>query len=550
MKARSWLTSVLAFLFILTGCANNDSLTVAATASSSASPKVAPVVTNASKPNLIVIQLEAFQSFLLNRSVGGQEITPVLNELIKQSAYFPRFYLQNGAGNTSDAEFMANTSLHPLDGGHSIAMDAADKAYPSLPRLLKKNGYNTMTLHTNNVMFWNRKELYEAIGFDRFYDKSFFGTDNSIAFGASDDVLYGKSAELLAATNQPFYAQLISMSSHYSYKIPDKYQSIDLPKAYQGNMVGDYIEATHYADEALGRFFADLKKKKLWDNTVIAIYGDHTGMMMSFVKEKEAAALKELLGRVYDQIDALGVPFIVRGPGVKAGQYDTEGGHLDIMPTLSGLLHVQPEGTTFGYDLLKGEKHPVAVRAAFAPAGSFVYGDRYYDSKSKSATDVKTRQPIAADGKMLELAGEVTSRFKQSDSYIRALPAKENTFGTKLTVMENTKVYERMDKSSKEVGKLAAGTSVDFFKNEGNWYQYADEKGNERWINLPQPVIEVYKRVRNPQKTKAYVEPDTSSKALIEVGAQDLYALKEWKGTGWVQVSTWTGKDLWINVNG
>ncbi|MFC5469387.1 sulfatase-like hydrolase/transferase [Cohnella suwonensis] len=554
VKANALLVSLLSIGLLVTGCSNNnDSLNAAATPSSSASsspsPETPPAVTDAAKPNLIVIQLEAFQSFLLNRSAGDQEITPVLNEFIKESAYFPRFYLQNGAGNTSDAEFMANTSLHPLDGGHSIAMDAADKAFPGLPRTLKKEGYATLTLHTNNVMFWNRKELYAALGFDRFYDKSFFGTDNAIAFGASDDILYEKSSEVLSQTNQPFYAQLISMSSHYSYKIPDKYQSLTLPAIYEENMVGDYIEAAHYADEALGRFFEELQEKKLWDNTVVAIYGDHTGMMMNFVKEKEAAALKELLGRDYDQIDALGVPFIVHGPNVKAGQYDTVGGHLDIMPTLADVLNVQPEGTTFGYDLLKGAEHPVAVRASFAPAGSFVFGDSYYDTKLKKTTDLPSRKEIVTDETIQRLAGEVTSRFRQSDDYIKSLPPKENLYGTKLTVMEKTKAYEQKDESSKVVEKFSAGTVIDFFKNDGDWYQYADDQGNERWINVPQPMIEVYKKVHNPKKTKAYVEPDTSSKAPIEVGAQDLYALKEWNGTGWVQVSTWTGKDLWINVN-
>lgn len=63
--------------------------------------------------NLIVVQMESFQNFPINLTLNGQEVTPVLNKLAKEGFYFPHVFQQIGPGNTSDAEFMSNTSIYP-----------------------------------------------------------------------------------------------------------------------------------------------------------------------------------------------------------------------------------------------------------------------------------------------------------------------------------------------------------------------------------------------------------------------------------------------------
>ncbi|MFD1903508.1 LTA synthase family protein [Paenibacillus rhizoplanae] len=144
--------------------------------------------------NLIIIQLESFQSFLLSLKVDGQEVTPNLNRLMEQSLYFTNFYQMVGQGNTSDAEFVVNSSFYIPPQG-AATMSYIDKQLPSLPRLLGDNGYQTATFHTNVVEFWNRGELYKALGWENYYDHKFFGDEDAFFFGASDEVLYRKSSE-------------------------------------------------------------------------------------------------------------------------------------------------------------------------------------------------------------------------------------------------------------------------------------------------------------------------------------------------------------------
>src|SRR5690606_9603319 len=88
--------------------------------------------------NVIMIQMESFQNFLVNLSVDGQEITPNFNKLVNEHFYFNKFYQQVGQGNTSDAEYVVNTSLYIPPRGAATQM-YADRELPSLPKLLEEH---------------------------------------------------------------------------------------------------------------------------------------------------------------------------------------------------------------------------------------------------------------------------------------------------------------------------------------------------------------------------------------------------------------------------
>lgn len=79
-----------------------------------------------------MIQLESFQNFLLGLKIDGQEITPNLNRLMEESLYFTNFYQMVGQGNTSDAEFVVNSSFYIPPQG-AATMSYIDKQLPSLP---------------------------------------------------------------------------------------------------------------------------------------------------------------------------------------------------------------------------------------------------------------------------------------------------------------------------------------------------------------------------------------------------------------------------------
>lgn len=221
--------------------------------------------------NLIMIQLESLQNFMLYASIQGQPVTPVLNRLARESLYFPYIFQQIGRGNTSDAEFISNTSLYPI-GGKAMSEAFGDRIIPSLPRLLKTSGYTSRTFHVNEASFWNRDELYPALGFDQYYDKPYFPASSFNRFGASDEELFRVGIQKIRSfrdRGQKFYTQFVTVSSHSPFVIPKGMKRIKLTKDLDKTRLGDYIHAIHYADHAVGTFIKQLKQSGVWDESVV-----------------------------------------------------------------------------------------------------------------------------------------------------------------------------------------------------------------------------------------------------------------------------------------
>ncbi|MEK4063778.1 MULTISPECIES: LTA synthase family protein [unclassified Paenibacillus] len=382
--------------------------------------------------NLIVVQMESFQSFLLGLTIDGQEITPNLNTLVQENTYFNNFYTNAGQGTTSDAEFVVNTSFYVPKNEPATSSAYMEKSVPSLPKLLASNGYDTATFHTNSVDFWNRKELYKAVGFDTYYDQAFFGDDDHIAFGASDEVLFAKTVPQLSqmdAGDKPFYAMVISMTAHHPYHMPEDKYKMELPERFEGTLLGNYIRAQNYADYAMGQFLEELKTSGLWDDSLVVFYGDHQGLPMYTLGSDEKELINGLVGHEYGYTDMFNIPFIVHSPSAKLpAVMDHTGGQVDILPTVANLLGVSVQNQLhFGEDLFNQQTNLLPVRH-FLPTGSFindksiyVTGDAYADGTNYSQLDNSS-----LEGGSTEAQFDAVQRLLHlSNSYILQLPDLE-----------------------------------------------------------------------------------------------------------------------------
>ncbi|WP_217594645.1 LTA synthase family protein [Cohnella sp. GbtcB17] len=385
----------------------------------------------ASGSNLIVLQLEAFQNFPLHLKVGGLEVTPVLNKLADESYYFPRVYQQIGQGNTSDAEFMANTSIYPTA---KIAMSTGygDRALPSLPRLLQREGYKAFTFHVNDVKFWDRNRLYPALHFDQYFDKPYYENDRFNEFGASDEELYRFGLEELTKTSAagtPFYAQFVTASSHFPFKVPKDRQRLQVPDALEGTQLGDYLIAANYTDYAIGQLIEGLKKEGLWERTTLAVYGDHYGLQPD---DNDPKWVSDVLGIKYDsRISRMNIPFIVHTPGQPSGKrVDQVGGQLDMMPTIANLLGKKPRDAgivAFGHDLLNIDRNVVGSRY-YLPTGSFFNDDVLYvpgtGFEDGKAVSLDTMEPVNDLSPYRGDYDYIMKLMGLSDRYVRLLPKR------------------------------------------------------------------------------------------------------------------------------
>jgi len=329
--------------------------------------------------NLIVIQVEALQNFPINCFYDGQEITPNLNRLIKDKGtlYFNNYYQQIGRGNTSDAEFVTNNSLYP-SSEESIYKAYADNTFYGLPWILRDNGYTSWVFHGYKKEFWNREKAYVNQGFQRFLSEEDyeFTEEETVGFGIIDEVFYKQTMEYIkeldSVDENPFHAFIISLTSHTPFNMPEKFQYLDIREEHKGTILGNYLQAIHYADMALGKFIESLKEEGYYDNSVIAIYGDH--FAITGLNESGISLMTDFLGKPYDLDEMMKVPLIIHVPGLEENRTITKlGSQLDFLPTILNIMGYENEkGIMFGRDLINYEGETFVAPITYVLKGSFI----------------------------------------------------------------------------------------------------------------------------------------------------------------------------------
>lgn len=104
--------------------------------------------------NVIIIQLESVQNFVINRTINGTEITPNLNKFLRDNIEFTNMIVQSYS-TTADSEYSVITSLYPLDNGQAFSSYYSN-INNDIYSLYKNAGYTTSYMHGNINSFWNR----------------------------------------------------------------------------------------------------------------------------------------------------------------------------------------------------------------------------------------------------------------------------------------------------------------------------------------------------------------------------------------------------------
>lgn len=322
---------------------------------------------NAKGKNIIVIHLESFQQFLIGMKVDDQEVTPFLNSLYndKNTLSFDNFFHEVGSGRTSDAENMMETSLFGLSEGSLFTKLGTDNTFQAAPAILKQQeNYTSAVFHGNVGSFWNRDHVYKNMGYDYFFDSSYFNQsdDSSIGYGMKDKLMLSESVKYLEQLQQPFYTKFITVTNHTPYPLGDEDQSADFTKPDTGtSIVNNYFETAHYLDSALKEFFQYLKDSGIYDNSMIVLYGDHYGLNASQDKVVAPMLGYDTNNSDFNEVQMQRVPFMIHMKGLKGGVNHTYGAEIDALPTILHLAGVNTKNyVQLGTDLLS-KKHNTIV---------------------------------------------------------------------------------------------------------------------------------------------------------------------------------------------
>lgn len=222
-------------------------------------------------PNFIMIQVETLDAQLLNAYHNGKPIMPFLKELSSQSIFYPYTLCYHYGGKSSDTEFSSMNGIEPLLEYNSFKL--MDYDYPnSLVRLLRERGYETLAFHNNKKDYFNRGIAYAKMGYKDFFDINSMKLKEG-KWGAADDKMLEFVTRTLTTQRSPFFAQVITMSSHEPHNYYPSYFDDPSYDDISDEQMKLLFKSFSYVDQTLTKYIPLLQKIP---NTYIFIYGDHS----------------------------------------------------------------------------------------------------------------------------------------------------------------------------------------------------------------------------------------------------------------------------------
>lgn len=237
---------------------------------------IAPHVSQNKLENLIFIVVESWVSSIFELE-DPEYVMPNISKLLQDST------VVNGSmevlaryGNSSDAQFIYNTGLLPLDN-EPFVMFYAYNDYPSIAKVFP--GKSIEVIGEDGSM-WNHHHSSSAYGFSCLLD-------NSIKLPFDEDgQIFKRSESAMKSLNKGFFIFITTYSMHGNYDNPKVTGTLN-PQNLNAKNPRDieYFQRLRYFDDQLGKFLDYLKESGIYDNSLIVIAGDHQLISHNVSKE-------------------------------------------------------------------------------------------------------------------------------------------------------------------------------------------------------------------------------------------------------------------------
>ena len=293
------------------------------------------------KKNVVVLIVESFgREYIgaLNKDLEGGKYkgyTPYVDALIGKSTTFQYSFCN---GRKSIDGMPSVLSSIPMFVEPFILTPSSMNDYTGLADILGQEGYETAFFHGAQNGSMGFQAFAQKTGFQHYFGRTEYeaakGTDDFDGTWAIwDEPFLQYYAEEMGKMKQPFMTAVFTASSHHPFVIPEQYKQ-QFP---EGKL--EIQKCIRYTDMAIGKFFETASKQPWFENTIFVLTSDHTNMS----------------DHDYYQTDLGGFcsPIIIYEPSHPEGQViDKIAQHIDILPTVLGMLGYQKPYFGFGIDLL------------------------------------------------------------------------------------------------------------------------------------------------------------------------------------------------------
>ncbi|MBM3818636.1 MAG: sulfatase, partial [Acidimicrobiia bacterium] len=328
--------------------------------------------------NVLMVQFESLRADQLRAYGGPRDVMPAVDALAREGRVFTNAYIQ--ASHSNYADVVPLSSHYPLRS-REMYIYPPNPTYPRvlIYDILKAVGYRTAIVSSQNEAWGGMINFHRLSSLDHFFHAQTFGgptyspyEDGGFAnwvsqtggAGSVDDrYTVDEAIRWIDTVGQaPFFLHMNLQSSHVPYVVPDGFprkfgpQELDFTIMWgrfpldKVDVVKDrYADSLYYEDTQIARVFDHLRRRGLWENTVIVIGGDNGE---AFFEHGSAAHA----GTPFEEV--VKVPMIVRVPGLAPGPDPRPAMFLDIPPSLVDVLGLPPHPSFQGVSLFAPDPDP------------------------------------------------------------------------------------------------------------------------------------------------------------------------------------------------
>lgn len=312
------------------------------------------------RPNVLVIMNESLSDLagLWDIGVDGDPLKYLHS--IKDNAVYGNVYVSSYGGSTSTTEHSFLTATAPAPMLDMPVFTTAKTQTPSLPWLMKAQGYTTIAMHPFVPTNYQRDVIYPRLGFDQFLKEVDFEGEETLRTYITDLACYRRIILLYEqkAADERLFVFNVTMQNHGDYRRGGVEQRVHLPEGVEDQQLDEYLNLTAVSDAALEeliRYFSGQEEP-----TVILLFGDHQPTMdMSGFEKRQG------LSDVEQQLTEYITPFVIWA------NYPIEARHVPALSVnyLAPLLQQTAGLPMTGYDqwlLDVAQKYPVTVLSGYA----------------------------------------------------------------------------------------------------------------------------------------------------------------------------------------
>ena len=287
-------------------------------------------VLNTTRPNVVLVILESFGRTVTDEIIDGKEVTPHLNALKDEGIWFENLFANSFRTDRGTVAIMSGYPTHPKVS----VMKYPQKAHtlPAISRSLHKEGYTTRFTYGGDANFTNTISYLYGTDIEHVTDQHNLSLDAPLAqWGYADDVVceyFTDEVLELASAEKPFFATLLTLSSHEPFDVP--YSAFE----------NKILNAAAFTDECVGKMIERWKDSPAWDNMLVILIADHG---IAYPEEFQAGELPR------QRIPMLWTGGALKQRGITVDTYSSQ---ADLAATLLHQMNIPTKEFTFSKDIL------------------------------------------------------------------------------------------------------------------------------------------------------------------------------------------------------